>query len=297
MIDSRMGLNSILTSSVEKFHPGLSGSTIANYVEFVDFIKNEEGKITGAKLTDTVTNKSFDVKCKAVANCTGIFSDDIRKADNPEAKNRMVGARGTHLMFKNGMLPENKGIIIPQTEDGRLLFVINYLGVLQVGTTDEKCAMTHNCEPTKEEIDFIVKEIKPYMPEGYDFEANLISAYAGIRPLVSGGQDKQSQHSNDGMVTQKFKSSIRRLAKLLQGKSSKTSSISRSHVIEVSDSGLVSLMGGKWTSFRVMGEHTVDQILETHSLDTKHKESQTLNFNLIGSYSKMEQLSGFKPAN
>ena len=95
-------------------------------------------------------------------------------------------------MFKKGILPKGTGIIIPKTEDGRLLFIINYLGHPMVGTTDVKCDVTHDCKPTQEEIDFIIKEISPYFGEDYDFKNNLISSWAGIRPLVKKSDKDQT---------------------------------------------------------------------------------------------------------
>lgn len=169
--------------------------------------------------------------------------------------------------------------------------------MLQVGTTDEKCEVTHNCEPSQQEIDFIIQEIRPYFPEGYDFKANLISAYAGIRPLVKKSASMEPKVSHDGALTQRFKRGITKLASKVRTQKNSTSALSRSHEIEVSKSGLISLLGGKWTSFRVMGEDTVDKVIEVHKLEPKHEGSKTLEFNLIGSYSKMEQLTGFKPKN
>jgi glycerol-3-phosphate dehydrogenase len=148
MNDSRMCINSLLTSSIDKYHPGLKGATLANYVEFQDFLKDDKGKIVGAKLRDTIANQEFNVKCKVVVNCTGLHADTLRKLDNPEVEERIQGARGTHLMFKRGLLPMDSGIIIPKTKDGRLLFIINYLGHPMVGTTDEKCEVSHFIEPT-----------------------------------------------------------------------------------------------------------------------------------------------------
>ena len=86
MNDSRMCMNSLLTSSIDKFAPGMKGSTLANYVEFKDYIKSADGKIEGAVLVDRLANKEFKVKAKVVVNCTGIFADEMRKKDNPEAK-------------------------------------------------------------------------------------------------------------------------------------------------------------------------------------------------------------------
>ena len=89
--------------------------------------------------------------------------------DKPEVENRIVPSRGTHLTFKKGTLDDNYGIIVPETEDGRLIFIINYFGHPMIGTTDEFCDKTHHCEPSQEEIDFIIKETKPYFGEDYDY--------------------------------------------------------------------------------------------------------------------------------
>lgn len=227
---------------------------MANYVELTSLTKGEDGKINGAILHDSLTKKEFPVKAKVVVNCTGIFADQVRKMDKPEAEDRILGARGTHLMFKKGMFPENTGIIIPDTTDGRLLFVINYLGHPMVGTTDKSCEITHNPEPDQEEIDFIIKEIKPYFGEDYDFKENLLSSFAGIRPLVKhSDKDLVLEEDKSGKIKSALKDGIRFVANKLNTEKDGTKQISRSHVIEVSDSGLFSLMGGKWTSFRRMG--------------------------------------------
>ena len=104
--------------------------------------------------------------------------------DDPKVDNRIVPSRGTHLIFKKGMLKDDHGIIIPETKDGRLIFIINYFGHPMVGTTDEFCDKTHHCEPSQEEIDFIIEELKPYFGSDYDYKKNLLSAWAGLRPLV-----------------------------------------------------------------------------------------------------------------
>ena len=109
-----------------------------------------------------------------------IICKSIRIKDQPEADKRIVPSRGTHLMFKKGLLTGTQGMIVPETSDGRLLFIINYYGHPMVGTTDEFCDATHHCGPSQEEIDFICSEIKPFFGEDYDFKANLISAWAGL---------------------------------------------------------------------------------------------------------------------
>ena len=308
MMDSRMGLNCLLTASIDKFAPGMRGATLANYVEFKDFLKGADGKICGAVLFDCLTQKEFKVKSKIVVNCAGIQADELRLKDDEKVEKRIQGARGTHLMFKKGIIPQDSGILIPKTKDGRLLFVINYLGHPMVGTTDVKCDVTHYCQPTQQEIDFICEELRPYFGEDYDYKGNLVSAWAGIRPLVKERAksekeiDEEQQAKAAGPLVGKVKSfmaeSVRWFAfKVHSGgkpKSSSTARLSRSHVIEVSDSGLVSLMGGKWTSFRRMGQDTVETILEKNPelFEPKHESAQTKNFNFIGSYSRLEAING-----
>ena len=150
MHDSRMNLNSLFTAAVDGFHSGMTGATLANYVELKSFLKDDKGNIIGGMCVDKLDpeGKEFPVKAKVVVNCAGVHADNIRQMDNPEVEKRIVPSRGTHLMFKKGLLKENHGMIVPETEDGRLLFIINYMGHPMVGTTDEFTEKTHHCEPT-----------------------------------------------------------------------------------------------------------------------------------------------------
>jgi glycerol-3-phosphate dehydrogenase len=148
MIDSRMAINSLMTATIDDYISDMKGITLANYVEFKDFIKDESGQIIGAKLFDSLQNEEIEVNSKVIVNCTGIHADQMRLKDDESAETRIVGARGTHLMFKKGFLPADSGIIIPKTKDGRLIFVINYLGHPMVGTSDVNCDVTHYCEPS-----------------------------------------------------------------------------------------------------------------------------------------------------
>lgn len=310
MIDSRMNLNTLFTSSIDGFIPGMKGANLANYTEFLDFSKDAEGKIVGAKLKDGISGKEFTVKAKCVVNCAGVHSDNLRIKDNENAEKRIQGARGTHVMFKKGLLPADAGILIPKTKDGRVLFICSYFGHPMVGTTDLKCDVTHHCEPTQEEIDYIFQELRPYFGADYDYKNNMLSAWAGIRPLVKESQpseadlkrleqewlamgfyDKFKHYMKEGVRT------VAKTANFSNTKSSGTAKLSRSHAIEVSDSGLVSLLGGKWTSFREMGQECVEAILERHkNIEPVHDSVQTGNFNLIGSYSRAEAITGMKPA-
>lgn len=151
----------------------MRGATLANYTEVTDLLKDDKGNVIGVKAKDNISNKEFTVKAKVVVNCAGVHSDVIRKMDNPEVAERMVPSRGIHIIFKKGFLKENYGMIVPETSDGRLLYLINYYGHPMLGTTDEFQDATHFCEPSQAEIDFLIKEIKPYFNEDYDFKNNI----------------------------------------------------------------------------------------------------------------------------
>lgn len=170
MMDSRMNLHALLTASVDGFIPGQKGAALANYVEFVDFLKDATtGQITGAVLFDKLKKKQFAVKAKVVVNCAGVHADELRLKDDPNTFTRIIGAKGTHLMFREGMIPADQGIIIPKTKDGRLIFVINYLGETMVGTTDEKTPISHTVQPDQKEIEFIIEELKQVFGNDYDY--------------------------------------------------------------------------------------------------------------------------------
>jgi glycerol-3-phosphate dehydrogenase len=160
---------------------------------------------------------------------------------------------------------------VPETSDGRLLFVLNYFGHPLVGTTDVFDDATFHCEPSEKEIDFLIEEIKPFLGKDFDYKGNLLSAWAGQRPLVKSSTKDKAEEKDPRARTMTerlgdyFKGGVRWLAFKVNGpKKSSSASIARNHVIEVSDSGLVSLMGGKWTAYRVQGEQTVDRILKDH---------------------------------
>ena len=140
----------------------MQGATLANYTEMKSFTKDEHGTITGAVCFDTLNQKQFTVKAKCVVNCAGVHADILRTMDKADVEPRIVPSRGTHLMFKRGLLEGVNGVVIPKTSDGRLLYIINYMGHPMAGTTDDMTETTHDCEPTQKEIDWICDELKPY---------------------------------------------------------------------------------------------------------------------------------------
>lgn len=148
MVDSRMNLNSLFTATKDEYVPGMKGVSLANYTKFKKFIF-EDGKIVGALVEDLISGDEFPINCKVAVNCAGVHADVIRQqSEKSEVTERIQGARGTHIMFEKGALPLQHGVIIPKTKDGRLIFIIDYMGHPMVGTTDHACDVTHHCKPT-----------------------------------------------------------------------------------------------------------------------------------------------------
>ena len=228
--ESRMIMESILTSTALD-HSKIKKADVLNYTKVSSFIKNENGKIVGAKLYDKINEKEIEIKCKVALNATGVFSDQIRKDANPDLKPLLQFSKGDHITLDNTILTNSKiGLLIPKTSDGRLMFVLPWADAVIAGTTDTAVnePVVHPY-PENESVDIIVKNIVDYLPYS---NINVKSKWSGLRPLIK-----------------------------IEGKSSKD--VPRSHIIERDDkSGLISLMGGKWTTFRSMGAAAIDEVLK-----------------------------------
>lgn len=234
--DSRLAINVAQTIIT-------MGGIALNYMKVTELIK-ENSFVHGVKIIDQETGKEYQLKSKAVVNATGILVDDIIKMDKPNSKPLVRPSQGVHLVLDKSFLPGNDAIMIPKTDDGRVLFIVPWHNRLIVGTTDTPIK-EHSLEPIalEEEIEFILKTADAYLekkPERKD----VLSVFAGVRPLAAP-----------------------------QGDEEKTKEISRSHKIIVSDSQLFTLTGGKWTTFRKMGEDTVDKIIEYGILSKKESKS------------------------
>lgn len=129
------------TSRVRAFianNPGFKGANSLNYTKLVEIKKDDQGKITGAVVFDKVKNQNIEVKCKAIVNATGYFADSVRRMDDPLAKQRIVFAKGTHIVLDSSFCPRDYGILIPKTKDGRVLFILPWLHGTVIGTTDDQ---------------------------------------------------------------------------------------------------------------------------------------------------------------
>jgi glycerol-3-phosphate dehydrogenase len=204
------------------------GGILVNYVRVKELIK-EKGLVSGVLAADQETGDELRIAAKAVINATGVFADDILRMDDPDAGDRIRPSQGIHLVLHNKYLQGEHAIMVPQTSDGRVMFAVPWYDKVVVGTTD---TLVDDIElepkPLEEEVDFILRTAGQYLVNdpGPD---DVLSVFAGLRPLAASGDD---------------------------GKSAKE--ISRHHKVMVSVSGLISVIGGKWTTYRKMAEDAVD---------------------------------------
>ena len=206
-----------------------AGACLLNYTKVNNLLKTESGKISGLNVQDLIGKKKYTIQAKMVVNATGVFADKILQMDNPEAPKTIQPSQGIHLVMDLDFLGGSDALMIPKTRDGRVLFAVPWHGKLVVGTTDtlrEKPKLEP--EALQKEIDFVLETAGGYLTRK-PTRADVKAVFAGLRPL----------------------------ARPQEG-STKTKEISRSHKVIISDSGLVTLTGGKWTTFRKMGEDTVD---------------------------------------
>jgi glycerol-3-phosphate dehydrogenase len=245
--DARMCISLAITAARH-------GATIANHVKVTGLVKAEDGKITGAKMRDELSGKEWITKAKSVINATGPFTDAIRKMDNQEAKDIVCPAAGVHIVLPDYYSPEKMGLIDPETSDGRVIFLLPWLNHTIAGTTDSPCKVTFDPSPSEEDIMFILNEVKNYLsPDVTVRRGDVLSAWSGIRPLVKDPNKEDTQ------------------------------SLVRNHVIHVSPSGLVTIAGGKWTTYRSMALETVDAAVKESNLKQK-MPSQTDGLLLEGAH-------------
>ncbi|XP_050553182.1 glycerol-3-phosphate dehydrogenase, mitochondrial isoform X3 [Spodoptera frugiperda] len=245
--DARMNLAIALTAARH-------GATIANHVSCTKLYKTN-GKLSGARLKDELTGKEWDVKAKCIINATGPFTDSIRKMDDSSVKNICCPSSGVHIVLPGYYSPEHMGLLDPATSDGRVIFFLPWLKGTIAGTTDLPCNVTHNPKPTEDEILFILTEVKNYLnPDVEVRRGDVLSAWSGIRPLVSDPNKPDTQ------------------------------SLARNHIVHVSPAGLVTIAGGKWTTYRAMAAETIDAAIESANLKPLYKECQTDGFLIEGAH-------------
>jgi len=225
------------------------GGTVLNYAKVTSFRKSGN-LITGVHVRDMESGEEFEFDGRVVVNATGIFSDQTRQMDDPGEESLMAPSQGVHLVLDHSFLPGNSAIMVPKTADGRVLFAVPWHGRIIVGTTDtavEDCVLEPR--PLEEEIEFLLEHAAIYLDRD-PTRADVLSVYTGIRPLVRSPGDKG------------------------------TAALARDHVLMISESNLVSITGGKWTTYRKMAEDTVEAAVLVAGLD--ERPSQTVNLRLHG---------------
>jgi Glycerol-3-phosphate dehydrogenase len=223
------------------------GACVLNYVEATGLTK-ADGLVNGFTARDVETGAGIEVRAKVVINATGIFADRIRQFDEPETPAAVQPSQGVHLVFDREFLPGDSAIMVPHTDDGRVLFVIPWHGKVLVGTTDTPMEKPE-LEPRalEEEIGFILRNANRYLARD-PRRSDIRSVFAGQRPLVRPPRA-------DGTATKR---------------------ISRNHEVLISDGGLVTIVGGKWTTYRKMAEDTIDRALQIAGLDERKCVTETL---------------------
>ncbi|XP_064860598.1 glycerol-3-phosphate dehydrogenase, mitochondrial isoform X4 [Oncorhynchus nerka] len=181
--------------------------------------------------------QEFDVRAKCVINATGPFTDALRKMDDQKNPNICQPSAGVHIVIPGYYSPDNMGLLDPATSDGRVIFFLPWEKMTIAGTTDTPTEITPHPIPMEEDINFILTEVRNYLsPDVEVRRGDVLAAWSGIRPLVTNPNSKDTQ------------------------------SICRNHIVHISDSGLVTIAGGKWTTYRSMAEDTLDAAVKAHNL-------------------------------
>jgi glycerol-3-phosphate dehydrogenase len=229
--DSRLAVN--LARTAVDFH-----ARVVNYMKVTGLMKSGE-MINGVRATDLETGESYEIYSRVVINATGVFTDSVVRMDDPEARKIITPSQGVHLVLDKEFLPGVTAIMVPQTADGRVLFAVPWHDKVIVGTTDTPVGEP-SLEPVaqEEEIDFILNHAAKYLTK-VPRRSDVRSVFAGLRPLVSPGSNQD------------------------------TASIARDHFLVVSRSGLVTITGGKWTTYRKMAEEAIDHALLVAGLDER----------------------------
>lgn len=247
--DSRLAIN--LAQTIDD----LKG-TVINYMPVTSILKKND-LVKGVVAVDTETGNQYELESKVVINATGIFTDQILKMDNPRAERLLTLSQGVHLVLDEEFLPGDSAIMVPHTDDGRVLFAVPWNGKVLVGTTDTPIpAPLLEPPPLEEEIEFLLAHAARYLTKDPQF-SDIRSIFVGIRPLVTPGDQTD------------------------------TATISRDHYLLVSESGLLTITGGKWTTYRKMAEDTINQASVVG--DLPEQESCSRNLKIHGWYENPDQ--------
>ncbi|KAG9315983.1 FAD dependent oxidoreductase-domain-containing protein [Chiua virens] len=249
--DSRMNIALIMTAVK-------LGATVANYCGVTELHKDTQGRLIGAQVKDELTGRKFNVRTKGVINATGPYTDSLLMLDNPSHKPIVRPSSGVHITLPAYYAPARMGLLDPATSDGRVIFFLPWEGGVVAGTTDTPTKVNAQGEevtPTEEDVRWVIDEVRGYLSKDIKVRrGDVLSAWSGLRPLISAG----SEGGTEGLV--------------------------RNHLVRAEPSGLITIAGGKWTTYRAMAEETVDKAAEVYGLQDKAQGGcRTAELRLVGS--------------
>jgi len=237
--DSRLAIT--LTRTMEDL-----GGVPVNHMGVSGLLKDADGQVSGVEATDSLTGEIRHLRAKTVINATGVFVDSILRLDDAKAPKLIAPSQGIHLVLDKSFSPGDTAIMVPHTDDGRVIFLVPWHGRVLVGTTDVALDdASFEPRPMDEEIDFLLEHAGRYLTRDPQ-RSDILSVFAGIRPLI--------RAEGEG----------------------KTSSLSRDHHLTISQSGLVTIAGGKWTTYRKMGEDAVTQAARFAGLAQRSCKTENL---------------------
>jgi glycerol-3-phosphate dehydrogenase len=238
--DTRLLINLVATAAEQ-------GATLLNYARVTQIHKGADNIIHGLTWQDAETGESFEIRGKVVINATGAFTDAVRHLADPDARKMIAPSQGAHIILDRSFLPGTDAILVPHTKDGRVMFALPWHDHTLVGTTDTPVENA-SLEPVAldQEVQFMLETAALYLAKK-PTRADILSVWAGIRPLVKSGDGKN------------------------------TAALSRDHTVHIDQSGLLSIAGGKWTTYRNMAEDAINQAATLADLPDKNCVTRNLN--------------------
>jgi glycerol-3-phosphate dehydrogenase len=228
-----------------------AGGVAVNYCRVISFAKDESGKLKTAEVEDQFSKQRFTVHARRFVNATGPHADSIRGLATPGANPRMRLSKGAHIVLPLDLFPTQDALLIPKTDDGRVLFAVPWFDRLLIGTTEQEVTIHDELYLSKDDVAYLLHHINRYFATAIRAD-QIVSGFAGARPLVSAGGSRD------------------------------TKKLARDHEVEVDGrSGLISIMGGKWTTHRAMAEDTINAVQK--SLGLSVSPGGTIDYPLVGS--------------
>ena len=222
-----------------------AGAVLLNYAPVMALVKRN-GRLAGAVVADALGDEEREVRARVVVNATGVFTDAIRRLDDPQARAVVAVSQGIHLVLDSSFLPGRTAVMVPHTDDGRVVFIIPWQGRTLMGTTDTPLeGPSAEPIPQEGEVDFVLRHAARYLAK-QPTRRDVLAAFAGLRPLV-------------------------------KGRNASTAALSRDHTLLISASGLVTITGGKWTTYRRMAAAAVDAAAQVGALPSRPCKTEGLS--------------------